>query len=104
MFDFFKKKTQMATRAKVEFVRSGKTFDWTISDGPLLQFAERHHIEIKKSCCKGHCGVCQIKLLSGAIFYQEDISFQIGVNHVLLCSAYPAMDKENKTPHIYIDL
>lgn len=104
MFDFLKKKTQMATRAKVEFVRTGKIVDWTVRDGSLLQFAERHNIETKKSCCKGHCGVCQVTLLSGKVFYQEDVSFQVADNQALLCSAYPAMDKSDKTPHICIDL
>ena len=104
MFDFLKKTPKMATHAKIEFVRSGKILNWSISDGTLLQFAEKNNIATNKSCCKGHCGVCEVSLIAGEIFYAVDISFKPNVNKILLCSAYPAVKRKSETPHIRIDL
>lgn len=104
MFGFFDRKLKIATHAKIEFIQSKKVLDWSLSDGTILQFALRHGIETKQSCCKGHCGVCAVKILSGQVIYKETVSFKTNDDYILLCSAYPAQKTKEETPYLRIDL
>lgn len=94
----------MATHATVEFVRSGKVLHWSEGDGTLLQFADRYQIKVKKSCCKGHCGACVAQLLSGQVYYEEEMSFKVIGNEILLCSAYPGLKSTKTLPYLRLNL
>jgi len=104
IFSFLKKKPQRAAQATVEFVQFAKVLKWSASDGTLLQLAEQHNIKVKKSCCKGNCGVCVAYLLSGQVFYEEAVSFKVTGNEILLCSAYPGVKSLRDDPYLRINL
>ena len=58
---------------KIEFKRSGKTFEWDSSFGNILDFAEAKGIQIESGCRIGVCGTCKVKLISGkAVMETED--------------------------------
>ncbi|MCK5818688.1 MAG: 2Fe-2S iron-sulfur cluster binding domain-containing protein [Psychromonas sp.] len=77
---------------------------WSVSDGTLLQLADRHQIKVKKSCCKGNCGACVAQLLSGQVYYQEEMSFKVTGNEILLCSAYPGLKSTKSPPYLRLNL
>ncbi len=50
---------------EVRFRRSGRTLTWDGQDASLLDFAERHGIEVESGCRSGGCGSCETRLLAG---------------------------------------
>jgi ferredoxin len=103
MFNFLNKK-EIASSAIIEFIRSNKRINWSISDGSLLALAQRNNIEVNFSCCQGYCCACVARLVSGDVFYQDEANVNLGVNEILLCSAKPLKLKNNQPPVIKIDL
>ena len=80
---------------KVEFRKSGKTFEWDGSFGNLLDFAEAKGIQIESGCRIGACGTCKVKLLSGsAVMETEDgLNDEDRANQMILpCVATPESD------------
>lgn len=80
---------------KIEFKKSGKTFEWETSFGNLLDFAESKDIQIESNCRIGVCGSCKVKLLSGkAVMETEDALEEEDrkQNMILLCVALPESD------------
>jgi ferredoxin len=80
---------------KIEFRKSGKTFEWDDSFENLLDFAEEKGISMESTCRVGVCGTCKVKLISGEVFMEaedgldeDDKSNQM----ILPCVATPQTD------------
>ncbi len=80
---------------KIEFKKSGKTFEWDDRFENLLDFAEEKGISMESTCRVGVCGTCKVKLVSGEVFMEsedgldeEDKSNQM----ILPCVATPQTD------------
>lgn len=74
----------------VRFQRSGRTLNWTGQDASLLDFAERHGIEVSSGCRSGGCGSCETRLLEGSVRYEQAPDHDVAEGHCLLCVGSPA--------------
>ena len=81
----------LATTASVDvrFGRSGRTLAWDGQDANLLDFAERHGLEVDSGCRSGSCGACQTRLVSGVVGYADKPDHDIPKGHCLLCVGKP---------------
>lgn len=75
---------------EVRFSRSGRTLSWDGSDASLLDFAERHGIEVDSGCRSGGCGTCETKLVEGRVDYEHAPDHDVAPGHCLLCVGKPA--------------
>lgn len=73
----------------VQFARSGRTIDWTGEDANLLDFAERHGVDMPSGCRAGSCGSCETKIISGTVRYAQPPTFDVAPGHCLACIAAP---------------
>ncbi|NGZ29250.1 MAG: 2Fe-2S iron-sulfur cluster binding domain-containing protein [Magnetococcales bacterium] len=83
---------QTAPPITVTFIRSGKSLIWDGESDSLLQFAERHGIEVASGCRAGGCGACQTKIESGGVDYIQSPDFVPERGHCLLCISRPQRD------------
>jgi ferredoxin-NADP reductase len=74
---------------EVKFQRSGRTLAWNGSDASLLDFAERHGIEVESGCRSGGCGSCETRVLEGSVAYQHAPDHDVAQGHCLLCVGRP---------------
>jgi ferredoxin len=72
---------------KVKFAQSEVEAEW--KEGSILQFAESVDVMPDYGCRGGACGCCETRLLSGAVTYFEEPSFEPDEGHVLLCCSRP---------------
>ncbi|HEY0824957.1 MAG TPA: 2Fe-2S iron-sulfur cluster-binding protein [Ramlibacter sp.] len=79
-----------APGAQVRFRRSGRTLAWDGSDASLLEFAERHGVEVESGCRSGGCGACETRVLEGSVQYERAPDHDIAPGHCLLCVGRPA--------------
>lgn len=82
--------TTVAADVEVKFQRSGRTLVWTGQDASLLDFAERHGIEVESGCRSGGCGSCETRLLDGSVQYEHMPDHDVAAGHCLLCVGRPA--------------
>ncbi len=75
---------------EVKFQHSGRTLVWTGQDASLLDFAERHGIEVESGCRSGGCGSCETRLLEGSVQYEHTPDHDVAAGHCLLCVGRPA--------------
>lgn len=75
---------------EVKFQRSGRTLTWNGQDASLLDFAERHGIEVESGCRSGGCGSCETRLLEGSVQYEHAPDHDVTAGHCLLCVGRPA--------------
>lgn len=80
----------MATGVDVRFQRSGRTLTWDAEDASLLDFAERHGIEVESGCRSGGCGSCETRLLDGSVQYEHVPDHDVAPGHCLLCVGRPS--------------
>jgi len=80
----------VATAVEVRFQRSARTLNWEGRDASLLDFAERHGIEVESGCRSGSCGSCETRLLEGKVQYQHAPDHDPAPGHCLLCVGRPA--------------
>lgn len=80
---------------RVHIAESNQTFE-VASDETVLAAALRSHVDLAHDCQLGGCGTCRIKLLEGAVAYQE---FPLALTHeeeaagyALACQARPQGD------------
>lgn len=78
------------TAVEVRFDRSGRTLSWDGGDESLLDFAERHGVEVESGCRSGGCGSCETKLLSGSVRYERPPDHDVAAGHCLLCVGRPS--------------
>lgn len=79
----------LETPLAVQFARSERTIDWTGEDTNLLDFAERHGIDMPSGCRAGSCGTCEAKITAGAVHYAQPPAFDVAPGHCLPCIAVP---------------
>lgn len=75
---------------EVQFRRSGRTLTWNGQDGSLLDFAERHGIDVESGCRSGGCGSCETRLLRGTVQYDLAPDHDVAAGHCLLCVGRPS--------------
>jgi ferredoxin len=75
---------------EVRFQRSGRTLAWDGQDASLLDFAERHGIEVESGCRSGGCGSCETRLLEGKVQYEHAPDHDVAPGHCLLCVGRPS--------------
>lgn len=75
---------------EVKFHRSGRTLSWDGRDASLLDFAERHGIEVESGCRSGGCGSCEIRLIAGSVSYEHAPDHDVSPGHCLLCVGRPS--------------
>lgn len=74
---------------EVRFRRSGRTVTWDGRDSYLLDFGERHGIDLDSGCRSGGCGACETRLLDGSVHYEHVPDHDPAPGHCLLCVARP---------------
>lgn len=79
----------VVTGVDVKFQRSGRTLTWDGADASLLDFAERHGIEVESGCRSGGCGSCEIRVLDGSVQYEHKPDHDVAAGHCLLCAGRP---------------
>jgi uncharacterized protein len=77
---------------EIRFGRSGRSITWQASEGNLLDFAERHGIDVASGCRSGGCGSCETRLVSGAVAYAATPDHDLKPGHCLLCVGTPTSD------------
>lgn len=75
---------------EVKFQRSGRTLTWDGRDASLLDFAERHGIEVESGCRSGGCGSCETRVVEGSVQYEQAPDHEVTAGHCLLCVGRPA--------------
>jgi uncharacterized protein len=78
-----------AEKFEIKFARSGRTLSWDGSDANLLDFAERHGVDVDSGCRSGNCGTCETKLISGTVRYARTPDYDIAPGTCLLCVGTP---------------
>lgn len=81
-----------AAPVNVTFSKSGKTLVWDGAAETLLDFAERHGINVVSGCRAGGCGCCQTKVESGEVDYTHVPDFDAAPGTCLMCIARPTQD------------
>jgi ferredoxin-NADP reductase len=84
--------TPLATPTEVHFTRSARTLNWTGEDANLLDFAERHGIEILSGCRSGSCGTCETPVTAGTVHYAQPPSYDVAPGACLMCVGVPDGD------------
>ena len=79
-----------STAVEVKFHRSGRTLSWDGRDASLLDFAERHGIEVESGCRSGGCGSCETRLVEGSVHYDHAPDHDVTPGHCLLCVGRPS--------------
>lgn len=77
------------TPVEVHFRRSGRTLTWDGQDENMLDFAERHGVEVDSGCRSGGCGACETRMLSGTVRYAGKPDHDVAAGHCLLCVGAP---------------
>lgn len=80
----------VVTGVEVKFQRSGRTLIWDGKDASLLDFAERHGIEVESGCRSGGCGSCETRVLEGSVRYEHPPDHDVAAGHCLMCVGRPA--------------
>lgn len=80
----------LALPVEVQFQRAGRTLAWEGREESLLEFAERHGMEIESGCRSGSCGTCETKLISGEVHYANTPDHTVAPGYCLLCVGMPA--------------
>ena len=75
---------------EVQFQRSGRKLVWDGSDENLLEFAERHGVNVESACRAGSCGTCETKVVSGTVKYVRAPDQDVRPDFCLLCVGAPA--------------
>lgn len=80
---------------RIHLMESAQCFD-ARADESLLDAALRHDLHLPHECRLGSCGTCRIKLVEGAVCYED---FPVGLTseeaeqgYALACQARPASD------------
>lgn len=78
-----------ATSTQIRFRRTARTLAWDGRDANLLDFAERHGVEVESGCRSGSCGSCQTRLVSGTVRYLHQPDYDVTPGCCLLCVGLP---------------
>jgi uncharacterized protein len=90
--------TQDNDTREIVFAKSGKTLNWSPSDGTILEFAEANDIFPDHSCRVGVCGTCMCKISEGKVDYEDTPTASVDGGSVLICISRP------KTARVVLDI
>ena len=90
-----REKEEKVGEAMVTFASSGSSHLWTVKDGSLLDFAERHGLSPAFGCRGGSCGSCAVTVKAGGITYPEAITADVEAGQALICCARPVAGTED---------
>ena len=79
---------------EINFVRANKKIMWDGSDTSLLDFAERHGIDMDSGCRAGNCGTCLTAIRSGTIEHVSPTGVEVENGSCLACIAVPKSSSE----------
>jgi ferredoxin-NADP reductase len=82
----------LPTPLAVKFALSARTLDWTGEESNLLDFAERHGIDLPSGCRSGSCGTCETEIEAGTVRYANAPAFDIAPGRCLPCVCSPTGD------------
>jgi ferredoxin len=74
---------------EIRFARSGRTIVWDGRDANLLDFSERHGVDVDSGCRSGSCGSCETRLVSGSVLYDHQPDHETAPKCCLLCVGVP---------------
>jgi ferredoxin len=74
---------------QIQFMRSGRTLQWTGKHANLMDFAEAHGIAVESGCRSGSCGSCLTQVASGSVRYEHTPDFDLLPGQCLLCVGQP---------------
>lgn len=80
---------------KVEFRKSGETFQWDDRFESILDLAKENEISIETDCEQGLCGTCKTKLISGNVEMETEDGLDdkdLEQNMILPCVSIPKTD------------
>jgi ferredoxin-NADP reductase len=84
--------TDLLSKLKVTFSRSGKTVHWAPAAGNLLEFARSQGVRIDSGCCAGSCGSCLVAIKSGSVHYLKPPDAEPEQGACLTCICRPKAD------------
>ena len=76
----------------VRFVKSQTDAEWHDPEQTVWELAREHEVELPSGCLSGVCGSCRVKLISGEVEYDRDISLELAGGECLTCVAKPKTD------------
>jgi len=79
-----------AASFEVKLQRSGRTLTWSGEETSLLEFVERHGVEVASGCRSGGCGSCETRVVEGRVHYAQAPDHEVAPGHCLLCVGRPA--------------
>ncbi len=83
---------KLGTSLSVSFAASGVDAQWNSADHSLWELAREHQVDIPSGCLSGVCGCCRVKLLSGQVTYDREVSIELAEDECLACIARPKTD------------
>ena len=78
----------------IHFRRSKRTVSWDGREGNLLDFAEKHGLDVQSGCRSGSCGSCETKIAAGSVRYHSKPDHEPAAGSCLLCVSVPDSDLE----------
>ena len=76
----------------VRFALSDTESQWHDPDQSIWELAKANQIELPSGCLSGVCGSCRVKLVSGQVHYDRQISVELASGECLTCVARPSTD------------
>ncbi len=76
----------------VRFDLSDTSVQWEDAEQSIWELAKANQLEIPSGCLSGVCGSCRVKLISGEVEYDRQISVELASGECLTCIARPATD------------
>jgi hypothetical protein len=73
----------------VQFSKSGKSLEWSPSEGSLLDFALKNGVVIDSGCRTGNCGTCVTAIKSGEVAYFQEPGTMPEQGSCLVCISHP---------------
>jgi ferredoxin-NADP reductase len=73
----------------VRFASSDVETQWHDPDQSIWELAKANRIELPSGCLSGVCGSCRVKLISGQVQYDRQISVELARGECLTCVARP---------------
>ena len=84
--------TDLISKLKITFARSGKISTWKPSLGSILELADELGIKIESGCRAGNCGSCLVAIKSGSIGYVSEHGASSEDGSCLTCICKPKSD------------
>ena len=77
---------------KVTFAKSGKSCQWKVGGGSILELAEANGITMDFGCRAGNCGTCLTAVKAGKVEHEIEAGAKPEEGSCLACVGEPASD------------